>query len=340
MISRSKPLIRVQDQFDLLKVDMTNTNETLVSDAEFRVLVDAFRELDKDLKAIVEVVLPWLELQDVGVDSIQNLARLEIVELAAVVSDIDFVDDDVLASFILFLLQADWSDDYQSLRKDLEEATQPGMTEVFSPDDDDDEDHFVSWDRRIHLLTNPSVFMETTVIQLDRVLVALDLKAQFIDLYLGAVAKFVMATFRSTVLSNDNAMSLIRAATFCSARLQIKELISESDLDDEIMELFHFDSSRIDAIETMQTCVGFSARFDEAIFDSYSRIVTAVITIVSSGHADVNSTVQEQDVGDPESVIVTRSVQSRLQELQELFDSGLISQYEYENQRLRIIEGI
>lgn len=343
-ISYCEQVIEKCFQFiDLLlstQVKMTKSDENLVSDIEFQLLVDAFRELDNDLKSIVEVVSPWLELEGIEISSIQNLARLEIVELAAVVADIDCADDDVLASFLLFLLKADWSDDYQSLRKSLEEATQPGMTEVFSSDDGDEEEHFLSWESRIRRLTNPSVFMEMTVIQLDRILVAFDLKAQFIDLYLGAVAKFSMATFRSTVLSEDNVKSLIRAATFCSSRLQMKDLIYEIDLDDELMDFFQFDSSRIDTFETLQTCIGFGARFDESIFDSYSRIVSAVIEIVERSLDEDNAEVMSEETFEPESVVRSRTAQSRLQELLDLRDSGLISQDEYENQRSRIIEGI
>ena len=143
-----------------------------------------------------------------------------------------------------------------------------------------------------------------------------------------------------TVLSEDNVKSLIRAATFCSSRLQMKDLIDEIDIDDELMDFFQFDSSRIDTFETLQTCIGFGARFDESIFDSYSRIVSAVIEIVERSLDEDNAEVMSEETFEPEFVVRSRTAQSRLQELLDLRDSGLISQDEYENQRSRIIEGI
>ena len=317
---------------------MSDSNESLVSDHEFRLLIDSLRELRENLELLVELVTPWLDFAGVDIPQLQHLLRLEIVELVGVVSDIDCCEDDVLASFLLFLLQADLSDDYLTLRRELEGASQPGMTEVFLPDDE--EEHFLSWESRLQRLTTPSVFMETTVVQLDRVLAHHDLKTQFIDLYLGAFAKFAFSTFRSTVLSNENAASLVRAGWFCTARLQLRDLISESSLEFEPLEHFEFDSSHIDTFKAMQDCLMFSARFNGELIDAYSNLLSSVIEVLEANKDIGRLSDAEIETYEEKGSSSIGDAKSRLGELEELYDSGLISLAEYTQQRQRIIEGI
>jgi len=311
-------------------------SEMITSDREFSELINALRELKSDLRAIFEISGFWYSHFQIDTDSIEVLMKFEIIDFLGVVIDRNCEDDDALSSLVLFLLEVDLDDDLLSLRQNLETQTQPGASTVFANEDELFKPH-----KRIADLTNPSLFMESCVLLFDKLLVNFECDARYVDLYLGAFAKFAFAILDLTILIEDKAMAVVRSGTFCAARLQYKELLIEfpNENPSQLKEKFSYDSEKTNLIDSLRTSLEFGARFE-------STYIEALTDLANSVFANLIDDVELQDSDEPAMdsaeglELGAYQIRVRLINLQELYDSGLLSSEEYQQQRRVIIEGI
>lgn len=306
------------------------------SDQEFVILVEALSDLETNLFQIAGAMETWLN--EAGIDSttLESLVMSEILEIVGAVSDRPIANDDVLAGLLLFILQADLSDDPIELRKLFATIAQPGVSTVF----DDEQDLFVDSDR-INSITRPSRFVFNIFLTFDKLLIQFGQGPQFVEMYLGAFASFVAKVMESSVLVGDTAQVLFRSGTFCAARLQLQEFLLSSPLDDlkHAEQYFQFDFGDINAFESLKCCVAFSVRLNDEYMEALASMVDSLISLVLASR-----TVLDNDHHAEGSATVTTSSsktpKERIVELRELLASGLITQSEYERKREQIVEGI
>jgi hypothetical protein len=158
---------------------------------------------------------------------------------------------------------------------------------------------------------------------------------------LGAFAKFAFAILDLTILIEDKAMAVVRSGTFCAARLQYKELLIEfpNENPSQLKEKFSYDSEKTNLIDSLRTSLEFGARFE-------STYIEALTDLANSVFANLIDDVELQDSDEPAMdsaeglELGAYQIRVRLINLQELYDSGLLSSEEYQQQRRVIIEGI
>jgi len=311
-------------------------SEMINSDREFSELVNALKELKSDLRTIFEISSFWYSHFGIDTEPIETLMKFEIIDFLGAVIDRNCEEDDALSSLILFLLEADLDDDLLSLRQNLETQTQPGASTVFANEDELFKPH-----KRIADLTNPSLFMENCVLLFDKLLLNFDCEARYVDLYLGAFAKFAFAIVDLTIVIENKTMALFRSGTFCAARLQLKQLLIESPEEDpeQLKENFSYDPEKSDLVDSLRTSLEHSLRFDLTYIEALTSLVNSVFESLLNNAQNLNS--EDLEIDSFEEVhIEATSTRDRLINLQELYDLGLLSSEEYQQKRRVIIDGI
>jgi hypothetical protein len=311
-------------------------SEMINSDREFSELVNALKELKSDLRTIFEISSFWYSHFGIDTEPIETLMKFEIIDFLGAVIDRNCEEDDALSSLILFLLEADLDDDLLSLRQNLETQTQPGASTVFANEDELFKPH-----KRIADLTNPSIFMENCVLLFDKLLLNFECEARYVDLYLGAFAKFAFAILDLSILIEDKAMAVVRSGTFCAVRLQYKELLLEfpNENSSQLKEKFSYNSEKSNLIDSLRTSLEFGARFESAYIEALTDLANSVfVNLINDVEIqDSDEPAMDSAEGLEPGAYPTRD---RLINLQELYDSGLLSSEEYQRQRRVIIDGI
>jgi hypothetical protein len=142
-------------------------------------------------------------------------------------------------------------------------------------------------------------------------------------------------------LIEDKAMAVVRSGTFCAVRLQYKELLLEfpNENSSQLKEKFSYNSEKSNLIDSLRTSLEFGARFESAYIEALTDLANSVfVNLINDVEIqDSDEPAMDSAEGLEPGAYPTRD---RLINLQELYDSGLLSSEEYQRQRRVIIDGI
>lgn len=308
-------------------------------DDEFANLIDAIRQCRDNLQKIVDITQPWREGRKLVVPSDHELIKIELLRLLRVICDRKDPDDDVLASFILFFIEADLDSDIDILRDQLEQASFFGSSSLF-----EGEQSLFPIDGATELLLSPSDFYRFYCCMPDLALLVNEMEAQVHEVYLGAVAQFGLAASNSTVLASSRASSFGRTATFCSTHMQFAAHMKSSPYEGtkNLLETFEFSVTDLDIAQDLRDAIGCMAFLEDDYLTILGNVFESLAALDRARGLDEDD--EDDDDYDP---AVTDSDLSggdyrsdsreRLIALQELYEEGLISTEELQLQRSRIL---
>ena len=305
---------------------------------EFSNLVGAIRQCRDNLQKIVYLAEPWRQERNLVVASDQEMIKIELLRLLRLVCDRTGADDDALASFVLFFIEADWDNDLSTLRRELEEASFYGSSSLF-----EDEESIFSIDGDSQMLLSPSDFYRFYCFMPDLALLVNEMESQINDVYLGVVAQFCLEASKSALLVGGRAKSFGRTATFCSTHFQFAEHMKSSRYESpkSLMETFEFSVANLDIAEDLKRAVGCMAFLEDDylsvlgnVFESLAALDRARDLSDDVDDDGYNSVETESDSGGGD---YRNNPRERLVALRELYDDGLISEEELEIQRSRIL---
>jgi hypothetical protein len=302
---------------------------------EFVDLIRAYKDLRFHLREIVEISRPLRAFNGTLLESEDKHVMIELWRLTLLVSDRDPKTDDVLASLILFLISANLDGSFETLRKGLEEVSFPGSSSLLNERMPD----FLA-DSEIGLLLKPSEFMGFYCAVQDQDLIVNQIGPKLTELYLAAVVQFGVEVSKSSILIGDKSKSIARLGTSCSSQLQFmahleahpKEPVSST------LSSFRFSPEKADLGSDFRTAIQLLPRLTTRYFDGMKEIFSDLADVKNSiAENSQEHVLGESPEGTKERPTGVDAVKSRIESLQSLLNQGVITQGEFDEQRLRII---